>query len=88
MSLSDLWAHLRVFWRGLLIVTLTASNVAQIAGRHWLGAFLVGAAISYVWWTNSRTAAHSQATYGRECYALGAGCGTVFGVWLVQMVYG
>lgn len=81
-------AHVGVFWRGLLIVTLTASNVAQIAGQHWVGAFVNGAAISWVWWRNSHQAAHSQARYGQACYALGAGIGTVLGMWIIQRVYG
>jgi hypothetical protein len=84
---TSLRAHLSVFWRGFLIVSLTSSNVAQIAGGHWLGAFLNGFAISFVWWQNSRAAAHSTATYGREGYALGAACGTVAGMWLVRAIY-
>lgn len=81
-------SHLRVFGQGLLIVTLTAVNVGQIAGQHWGGAFLGGCAISFVWWGNSRGAAHSDVRFGRECYALGAGAGTVFGMLLVRLVYG
>ena len=88
MTAQTLGAHLGVFWRGLLIVTLTASNVAQIAGGHWLGAFVNGAAISWVWFSNARVAANSHARYGRECYALGAGIGTIFGMWIIQRVYG
>lgn len=79
---------LRTFWRGFLIVTLTAANVGQIAGHHWAGAFVGGFGISFVWWTNSRTASHSDLKYGRELYAAGAGCGTVFGMWLVKVIYG
>lgn len=77
-----------IFLRGFVIVTLTASNVAQVAGGHYLGAFLNGAAISFVWWTNSRTAAHSDVARARELYALGAGCGTVAGMWIVRWWYG
>lgn len=80
--------HLRIFLRGLLIVTLTAMNVGQIASRHYGGAFLGGCAISFVWWGNSRGAAHSEAKYGRECYALGAGLGTLAGMLLVRWFYG
>jgi len=78
----------RVFGRGFLIVTLTASNVGQIAGHHWGGAFLGGFAISFVWWGNSRTAARAECPYAREAYALGAACGTVCGMWLVRAFYG
>lgn len=71
-----------------MIVTLTAANVAQIAARHWGGAFLGGFAISFVWWGNSRGAAHTEVRFARECYALGAGCGTVCGMLLARLVYG
>jgi len=80
--------HLTVFGRGFLIVSLTASNVGQIAAHHWGGAFAGGMAISFVWWGNSRGAAHSDLPWARECYALGAGCGTVFGMLLVRWIYG
>lgn len=81
-------AHLVIFLRGFVIVTLTSINVGQIAGRHWGGAFLGGVGISFVWWINAHTAAHSDARLGRECYALGAGVGTVTGMLIVQAVYG
>jgi hypothetical protein len=45
--------QLTVFGRGFLIVSLTASNVGQIAAHHWGGAFVGGLAISFVWWGNS-----------------------------------
>lgn len=77
-----------IFARGFLIVTLTAANIGQIASRHYGGAFLGGFAISFVWWGNSRGAAHSETQYGRECYALGAGCGTLTGMLLVRWFYG
>ena len=94
MVLADLEAqpaamiHVRLFWRGALIVFLTALNVGQIAGRHYGGAFLGGCAISFVWYMNSRTAAHSTARFGREAYALGAGIGTVLGMAITQWLYG
>jgi hypothetical protein len=79
--------RLSVFLRGLLIVSLTASNIGQIAGHHFLGAFVNGFAISFVWWINSRSAAHEDLTWARECYAVGAGFGTVFGMWAVTWLY-
>lgn len=81
-------ARLSVFCRGFLIVTLTAMNVGQIASRHYGGAFLCGFAISYVWWQNAHGAAHGTTTYLRECYALGAGCGTVAGILIIRALYG
>lgn len=75
-------SHLRVFGRGLLIVTLTAFNVGSIAHAHYLHAFAGGFAISFVWWKNSKTAAHSELRFGREAYAAGAALGTVLGMYL------
>jgi hypothetical protein len=80
--------HASIFSRGFLVVSLTSLNVLQIAEKHWVGAFIGGFAISFVWWGNSRTAAHAEAVLGREAYAAGAACGTVCGIWLVQVLYG
>lgn len=80
--------HATLFARGFTIVTLTSANIGQIAAHHWAGAFLGGFAISFIWWGNSRGAAHSDARFGREAYALGAGCGTLCGMILVRLYYG
>lgn len=77
-----------IFARGFLIVTLTAANVGQISHAHYGGAFLGGCAISFVWWGNSRGAAHSDVRFARESYAAGAGCGTLCGMLLVRWFYG
>jgi hypothetical protein len=80
--------QLAIFLRGFTIVALTATNVGQVAGQHWVGAFMVGFAISFVWFANSRCAARTDAVGARECYALGAACGTVAGMLAVKVVYG
>jgi len=80
--------YVSIFARGFIIVAMTATNVGQIAGRHWAGAFCVGFGISFVWWLNARSAARADLRGLRECYALGAGLGTVFGMWLVRSIYG
>jgi hypothetical protein len=80
--------YLSIFARGFIIVAMTATNVGQIAGRHWGGAFCVGFGISFVWWMNARSAARADLAGLRECYALGAASGTVFGMALVRYIYG
>lgn len=80
--------YARIFGRGVLIVFLTAMNIGQIAGGHYGGAFCGGFAISFVWFMNSRTAAHATATYAREAYALGAAVGTITGMWCTRWFYG
>ena len=74
--------HLRLFARGLIIVTLTAWNVRHIAVLNYPWAFAGGFGISFVWWTNSKSAAHSDLRYARETYAAGAAVGTVLGMYL------
>lgn len=81
-------AHASAFGRGFLIVLLTSTNVAQIAAQHYVGALVVGVAISWVWWGNSHGAAHNATPYVRECYAIGAGCGTLTGMLLIRALYG
>lgn len=77
-----------LFLRGFVIVALTATNTGQIAGKHWLGAFLVGFGISFVWFSNARSAAHSELRWAREAYALGAATGTSTGMLIVRLLYG
>jgi hypothetical protein len=73
-------AYLSLFGRGFAIVALTAANIVQITRGRYVGAFLFGAGISYVWWLNAHSAAHSDLKYAQVTYALGAGCGTVCGM--------
>jgi hypothetical protein len=75
--------YVSTFLRGFVIVTLTAMNVLQISEHHYAGAFLVGAAISWVWWRNAPGAAHEKTPYIRACYAVGAGVGTLTGMLLM-----
>lgn len=75
-------SYLRLVARGWLIVALTAANVRQIAGGHYGPAFVVGCAISCVWWFNSRNAARSDLPGAWLAYALGAGLGNVTGMWI------
>lgn len=76
------------FSRGFALVACTAANVRQIASGHYGGAFVLGCAISWLWFRNARGAAHDSVPYLRECYALGAGCGTITGMLLMRAVYG
>lgn len=77
-------AYAALFLRGFLIVALTAANVRQIAAQRYGSAFLVGVGISLVWWFNSNTAAHSTLTGAAIVYAIGAGFGTVVGMYLTR----
>ena len=76
---------LRCFGRAFLIVMLTASNVQLIAAAAWVPMFVTGTLLSFCWWGNTRVAAVGSSR-DRLAYALGAGCGTVTGVWLARWV--
>jgi len=75
------------FGRALLIVTLTAANVGFIARRQWAAMFASGFALSWVWWTNTRTANRCEGRIYQASYALGAGAGTLLGCWLSSLLH-
>ena len=77
---TNLAPYLPIFGRAALQVALVAWNVVNLSQGHYGLAFVSGAAVSFVWWTNARTSALSDAPYGRYAYALGAGVGTVAGM--------
>ena len=71
----------RTFLRGFVLVALVAANTRQIAQGRYIGAFIVGGLISFVWWSNS-SAKREQFTGAGAVYAFGAAVGTVAGMWL------
>jgi len=71
--------YLTLFGRAFLQVSLVAANVVQIAKGQYVGMFVVGAAISYLWFGNARSAGRSELPGAAWVYAVGAGCGTVAG---------
>jgi hypothetical protein len=85
---SPILAACRVVARGFTIVVLTAANVYQVAHAHYLGAFVVGMAISIVWYSNAKTTARSDVPYAGLLYGLGAGIGTITGMFVMRMIYG
>ena len=80
--------YLRIFWRGFLIVALTAANVVQVSSGHFIGAGFIGAAISWTWWSNAHTAAHRDRRGAGLVYGFGAGVGTLVGMVLTRWWYG
>jgi hypothetical protein len=74
--------HLRLFGRAFLIVLLTAANVRLIGRGLYPAAFVTGFGISFVWWLNTRTAAHSEVRGAQLVYSLGAAVGTMAGMWI------
>ena len=86
--LPDLKGYGLLVARGFTLVGLTATNVGQVAGQHWWGALGVGFLISFIWFGNARSAAHTSLKFAREAYSLGAALGTIFGMFIVKVIYG
>ena len=82
MNWSELRKLARIFCRGLLLVGLVSLNTRLIAGSHLPQAALTATALSFVWWSNSKTAALSDVPYARLFYSCGAGVGTALSIWL------
>jgi hypothetical protein len=85
---SPLRDYLGIVGRGFMVVSLVAANTAQVAGHHFIGACVVGFAISYLWFSNARVAGRTDLRWAREAYACGAAAGTVFGMLAVKVAYG
>lgn len=64
----------------------TALNVTNVSRGHYGLAFVSGGLLSFIWWSNARTAARSDLSYAAWAYALGAACGTVTGMMLGRLV--
>lgn len=75
-----------IWLRSFSIVTLTATNVVMVSRGHYYAAFWTGSLLSFTWWFNTRTAASSNVRGAAFFYAFGAGCGTVFGMFLGRLL--
>jgi hypothetical protein len=73
---------IRLFFRGWLIVSLTAANVSFIGQHNYPLAFVTGFGISLVWYGNSQRANDHRTTMSSWVYALGAAAGTMTGMWV------
>lgn len=83
-----------IFGRAFLQVLLVAGNTVQLATYQrsghlstLVGAGVIGMMISWVWWANSRSTSTEDTLGARRAYALGAGCGTIAGAWIIAWWY-
>ena len=76
----------KLFFSGMLHVLLVAVNMYQIAHEKWIGCFIVGFLISFVWSFNVQKIAFGT-TIQRVSYALGAAVGTVAGLFISTYIY-
>jgi hypothetical protein len=75
-----------LFGQGVVYVGLQAANVTQLALGHYVGAFVIGFLISLLWGWNVKGVAFRNG-WGGFVYALGAGVGTLAGMFLVHQFY-
>lgn len=80
-------AYLRVYLRGLAMVTLVSCNTRQIAAGHISGAVGVGFLISWLWWANS-SKGRPDVKWGGIVYGVGAACGTALGYAIAGLLAG
>ena len=78
--------RLITFLRAMLQPCLVAINVYEIAHEHYVDAFIVGTLISFVWTFNVRSVVFGDMK-DRILYALGAGIGTIAGLFFVNLIY-
>lgn len=78
--------RLTLFTTGFVQVLLVGVNTWQIAHNKWLGCFVVGFMISYIWTWNVKKIAFG--THGdRLLYAGGAAIGSICGLALATAFY-
>jgi multidrug transporter EmrE-like cation transporter len=70
----------------MLHVLLVAVNTYQLAHKKWVGCFIVGFAISFIWTFNVKKIAIGR-MQERIAYAMGAAIGTLMGLGLSIYVY-
>lgn len=75
----------RLFFRGCAQVALVSANVVQVASGQYVGAFMVGTAISMVWYSNTRSVIRVDLPGAGLCYGVGAGVGTILGMYLARL---
>lgn len=73
-----------VFLRGFTLVLLVSLNTALIRDKRTALSVLVAMCISLVWWLNASASSKTRLTgrYASLWYALGAGAGTMVGLFL------
>lgn len=66
---------------------LITANTYQVAHGHELGIFMVGCAISWLWWWNAGHAGRSTDPFDGLVYGVGAGVGSLVGYLLTAWLY-
>ena len=73
-----------LFLRGFAVVFFVAMNTVFISQGRFGWSFIAGVGVSTVWLANVRVTVKRVGWHGDLAYVLGAGCGTVAGMWMGQ----
>ena len=76
---------MKTFFTSFFQVGLVAINTYLITHLYWLGIFIVSFLISLLWAFNVSKIAIST-TNQKLTYALGAGCGAISGLIILQLI--
>ena len=81
---SRFWPVGLIFGRGCVLVCLVSLNTRLIADHRTGASVGVAMLISGVWWLNARASSRPLAPGGVAplAYAVGAGVGTILGLWI------
>ena len=75
----------KIFLTAFMQVGLVAINTYLITHLYWVGIFVVSCLISLLWAYNVSKVAISE-TKHKLIYALGAGCGAITGLIILQYI--
>lgn len=78
--------YVNLFLASTLQVLLVAVNTYQLAHKKWIGCFIVGFAISFIWTFNVKRVSIGTMR-DRIVYASGAAVGTLLGLALSIYIY-
>lgn len=78
--------ELLLFFTGMVQVLLVALNTYQLAHKKWVGCFIIGFLISFIWTFNVKRVAFGK-FWERIIYASGAAVGTILGLFLSILFY-
>jgi len=75
----------KIFFTSFLQIGLVAVNTYLITKLIWVGIFIVSFLISYLWALNVSKISVSTKE-AKLVYALGAGCGAISGLFILQLI--
>ena len=88
LVLMKIFPYARLFLRGCAQVALVSANVVHVSSGQYGDAFVVGTAISVMWYSNTRAVNKPPVELPGAglCYGVGAGTGTLFGMYLARLL--